>query len=123
MVGFRSPGSLPANLPVDAYSLRLVTDRRLYDQGTLVGAAPSLAGLAVPGTLSANPTDLGRLGVSVGDRVKVISPTGTIIAPVTPDASIPEGTVVMAWNHEGTSPAALIDAGASVTEIRVETTS
>jgi NADH-quinone oxidoreductase subunit G len=123
MVGFRSPGALPANLPLDAYSLRLVTDRRLYDRGTLVGAAPSLAGLAVAGTLSANPTDLGRLGVSVGDRVKVTSPKGTIIAPVAPDASIPEGTVVMAWNHEGTSPGALIDVTVAVTEIRVETTS
>ena len=122
-VAFRSPGALPANLPVDAYSLRLVTDRRLYDRGTLVASAPSLAGLAAPGVLSANPADLGRLGVAAGDRVKVISPTGSITAPVAPDAAVPQGTVVMAWNHDGTSPGEIIDAGAAVTEIRVETTS
>jgi hypothetical protein len=38
---------------VDAYSLRLVTYRKLYDQGTLVQAMrPSLAGLAGSSGLS-----------------------------------------------------------------------
>ena len=43
-VGFEAPSfEAPA---LDAYSLRLVTTRRLYDGGTLVSHAPSLAGLA-----------------------------------------------------------------------------
>ena len=35
---------------LDSYSLRLVVTRKLYDQGTLVQQASSLAGLA-PGTV------------------------------------------------------------------------
>ncbi|MCU1498754.1 MAG: NADH-quinone oxidoreductase, chain [Acidimicrobiales bacterium] len=108
---------------VDAYSLRLVTARRLYDRGTQVSHAPSLAGLAVGGVLTANPVDLERLGVQAGGTVKVTSPQGVLTTPVQPDASVPAGTVVLSWNQGEPSPTALIDAAAPVTEVRVETTS
>ncbi|CAN5660036.1 hypothetical protein BH10ACT1_BH10ACT1_25570 [soil metagenome] len=107
---------------VDAYSLRLVTARRLFDQGTIVSHAPSLAGLAVPGVLVANPADLDRLGVAAGDTVTVTSPTGVLTTPVQPDATVPSGTVVLSWAQGSPSPTVLIDAGAAVTEVRVETT-
>jgi len=123
MITFDAPASAPANPPVDAYSLRLVTARRLYDRGTLVSHAPSLAGLASPGVLSANPIDLARLGVMAGDRVKVTSAKGSITTAVAPDASVPTGTAVMAWNESGAAVTALIDAGAQITEVRLETTS
>jgi anaerobic selenocysteine-containing dehydrogenase len=106
---------------VDAYSLRLVTYRKLYDQGTLVQAAPSLAGLAAGGDIAANPADLDRLGVAVGDKVKLSSPRGTLTVAVTPDASVPEGTLAMAIGQGDPSPTVLIDAAASVTDVRVET--
>ena len=106
---------------VDSYSLRLVTRRRLYDRGTMVAAAPSLAGQATSGSLVANPTDLQRLGVGSGTRVKVTSSRGSIQAPVEPDASVPEGTAVLLWNQGDPSPTALVDAETSVTEVRVET--
>ncbi len=108
---------------LDAYSLRLVTARRLYDRGTLVSCAPSLANLAVVGALVANPTDLDRLGVGSGDTVRVSSATGELTAIVEPDATVPAGTVVLSWNQGDPSPTSLIDASATVTEVRVETTS
>ncbi|QXC60169.1 NADH-quinone oxidoreductase subunit NuoG [Aquihabitans sp. G128] len=118
-VAFEAPSyAAPA---VDAYSLRLVTARRLYDHGTLVSKAPSLAGLAVPGVLVANPADLERLGVAAGDSVKVSSPRGSLTTPVEPDATVPAGTVVLSWAQGDPSPTVLIDAGAAVTEVRVET--
>ena len=121
MVTFSAPAfEAPA---VDAYALRLVTTRRLYDQGTLVSHSPSLAGLAVGGTLLANPTDLDRLGVAPGGNVKVSSPRGAITTAVQPDASVPAGTVVLSWNQGDPSPNDLIDAAAPVTEVHVETTS
>ncbi len=107
---------------VDAYSLRLVTTRRLFDQGTLVSASPSLAGLAVDGVLGINPADLDRLGVAAGDTVKVTSPKGAITTPVRPDLTVPAGTVVLSWNQGDPSPNVLIDAASAVTEVRVETT-
>ncbi|MGI9080605.1 MAG: NADH-quinone oxidoreductase subunit NuoG, partial [Acidimicrobiales bacterium] len=49
--------------PLDAYSLRLVTSRALYDGGALVQHSPAMAPLA-PGTrFRANPYDLSRLGI------------------------------------------------------------
>jgi anaerobic selenocysteine-containing dehydrogenase len=106
---------------LDAYSLRLVTYRKLYDLGTLVQSAPSLAGLAAGPAIAANPADLDRLGVGTDDRVKVSSPRGSITATIVPDASVPSGTVTMAIGQGDPSPSVLIDATSAVTEIRVET--
>ncbi len=106
---------------VDAYSLRLVTYRKLFDLGTLVQAAPSLAGLAAGPAIAANPSDLDRLGVGADDRVKISSSRGSLTATITPDATVPVGTVAMAVGQGAPSPSALIDATAPVTEVRVET--
>ena len=121
MAGFSAPAfEAPA---VDAYSLRLVTARRLYDRGTLVSQSPSLASLAVGGVLLVNPVDLDRLGVAPGGSVKVSSPRGSITTAVEPYTSVPPGTVVLSWNQGDPSPNILINSAASVTEVRVETTS
>jgi NADH-quinone oxidoreductase subunit G len=106
---------------VDAYSLRLVTYRKLFDLGTMVQAAPSLAGLAAGPSVAANPTDLDRLGVGPDDRVKLSSSRGSLTVTVTPDATVPVGTVTMAVGQGDPSPSTLIDATTAVTEIRVET--
>ena len=108
---------------LDAYSLRLVTRRKLFDRGTQIGHAPALAGLAGGSTLSVNPDDLTRIGISDGTRVKVTSSRGSLVAPATFDATVPAGTVVLHWNLGDPSPRGLIDATAAVTEVRVETTS
>lgn len=108
---------------LDAYSLRLVTARRLYDRGTMVSHAPSLAGLAGSSVLAVNPDDLTRIGIADGTRVKVTSSRGSLTVPVTFDTTVPVGTVVLNWNLGDPSPRALIDAQATVTEVRVETTS
>ena len=115
-----SPPSFEAPA-VDAYSLRLVTRRRLYDHGTHVAHAPSLAELATEGALLVSAADLDRLGVAAGDVVKVSSASGSITAPIRPDTGVPAGTAVMAWNQGDPSPGALIDATTPVTDVRVET--
>ena len=118
-VTFEAPSfSAPA---VDAYSLRLVTTRRLYDHGTLVSKSPSLAELSRPGSLLANPSDLERLGVVDGDDVTVISSKGQMTTPVRINDLIPAGTVVLSWNQGEPSPNVLIDSAAGVTEVRLET--
>lgn len=106
---------------VDAYSLRLVTYRKLYDQGTIVQAAPSLAGLAAGPAVYANPADLDRLGVGTGGRVKIASSRGSLTTQVKPDADVPVGTIAMAVGQGEVAPTVLIDATASVTDVRVET--
>ena len=72
--------SLPA---LDAYALRLVSTRSLYDLGAMVQHCPSMAHLAPGPRVRVNPHDLERLGLASGDRVRMVSSRATIELPVT----------------------------------------
>jgi anaerobic selenocysteine-containing dehydrogenase len=107
--------------PVDAYSLRLVAVRALYDAGALVSHSPSLAALAKGPCLRANPADLGRMGVKTGDRVRVSSSRKSLLLDVAADPHVLRGSAVLAFNAPGEGAADLIDAGQPITDLRVET--
>ncbi len=107
--------------PVDAYSLRLVAARTLYDAGALVSRSPSLAALAARPCLRANPADLGRMGVTTGDRVRVSSSRTSLVLDVAADPRVLRGSAVLAFNAAGEGAADLIDASQTVTDVRVET--
>jgi anaerobic selenocysteine-containing dehydrogenase len=114
----------PVPTPPDAYSLRLVAARTLYDTGRLVSMGPALAQLASTTTLVVHPSDLGRIGVSAeGDDVRVTTPRGTVTLPVLADSATAPGTAFMAFAQGGdVGPNDVVDIAASVTELRVETT-
>jgi len=105
---------------LDAYSLRLAVTRKLYDRGTLVRSSPSLADLAEPATLRLHPHDFDRLGVGVGDDVRVTSNRGNITIPTQPDPGIPRGIALIYANQAGGRANVLIDGNAPVTDVRVE---
>jgi NADH-quinone oxidoreductase subunit G len=104
--------------PVDAYSLRLVATRKLYDLGTTTQRSPSLAAL-VPGTaVHLNPYDFDRVGVEEGAAVSLTSSAGSITLPAYADLGIPRGSAAVVFN-QGPGVGALIDATTTVTEVRV----
>jgi len=105
---------------VDAYSLRLIATRKLYDNGTLVRHSPSLAGLAASSKLLVNPHDLEQLGVTDGSVVKLTSARGTADYAAHASNAVSRGTALMTFGQGGADPANLIDATAAVTDIRVE---
>jgi anaerobic selenocysteine-containing dehydrogenase len=108
--------------PVDGYSLRLAAVRRLYDGGTMLRHAPSMAGIGAGAILRVNPTDLERLGLTDGDRVKVSSARASFTTEAHADAVLPKGVAAVVVNLlEGPNPHELIDASQPVTDIRVET--
>jgi NADH-quinone oxidoreductase subunit G len=114
-----APYEAPA---LDGYSLRLAATRRLYDAGTMLRHAPSMAALGAGSQLKVNPTDLERLGVPDGGRVKVSSARSSFITDAHADASLAKGIATMVVNQlEGPNPHELIDAALPVTDIRVET--
>jgi anaerobic selenocysteine-containing dehydrogenase len=107
---------------VDAYSLRLVSGRRLYDNGVTVQHSAHLATLAAVPRLRANPYDLDRLGVGTGDRVRVTSSRTSLTLEVAADTGVPRGSVALPFNLPGEGAADLIDGTQPVTDLRVETT-
>ncbi len=115
--------------PPDSYALRLVVSRRLYDGGSATQASPSLRPLTPALEARANPYDLDRLGVTTGQPVQVRSTRATLVLPARADAGIPRGVVALDFNvpaadHERPNPAAvLIEAGAPVTDVRLESVS
>ena len=104
----------------DAYSLRLVVTRELYDRGTLVRSSPSLADLAETATLRLHPHDFDRLGVAPGDDVRIASSRGNVTVPTVPDDGVPRGIAHIYANKAGGRANMLIDGNAPVTDIRVE---
>ncbi|MEN3313836.1 MAG: NADH-quinone oxidoreductase subunit [Acidimicrobiaceae bacterium] len=116
-------GAEPAESPrtLDAYSLRLVTSRALYDGGALVQHSPAMAPLA-PGTrFRANPHDLSRLGIRPGDLVRVTSARASLVLEAASDTGVPRSSAVVDFNQPDEGAADLIDATQPVTEVRVET--
>jgi predicted molibdopterin-dependent oxidoreductase YjgC len=104
---------------VDAYSLRLVASRRLYDLGTEVQHSPGLAGLASDTTLRLHPHDFDRLGVDPGAVVTVTSSSGSASLPVSPDPAVGKGAAAVPVRQPGAQIGSLVDAASVVTEVRV----
>jgi NADH-quinone oxidoreductase subunit G len=106
--------------PLDAYSLRLVATRKLYDRGTLVRHSPSLADLAEPAALRLHPTEFEKLGVAPGAKVRVTSSRGHLTVPCRPDTAVPLHQAQLNVNAPGGRANVLIDGAAPVTDVRVE---
>jgi anaerobic selenocysteine-containing dehydrogenase len=107
---------------LDAYSLRLVATRTLYDDSVNVRSSPSLAGLAPALALRLHPFELERIGVASGGRVRVSSNRTSLTLEAIADAGVPRGSAALLFNLPGAGAADLIDATAPVTDVRVETT-
>ncbi len=106
--------------PLDAYSLRLVATRRLYDLGTATQHSPSMAGLSSDNTVRLHPHDFDRLGIDAGATVSLTAAGGSIKLPAHPDGGVPKGSAAVLVNQPGPVVGALIDAGNLVTDVRVE---
>ena len=109
--------------PVDSYGFRLVASRKLYDQGTLVQSAPALAPLASGSTVSLNPWEFDRLGVSEGGRAVVRTAKASVKVVVRSDAGVPRGVAAMIVNQADGRVSDLVSADELVAEVRIETDS
>jgi NADH-quinone oxidoreductase subunit G len=109
----------------DAYSLRLVAARRLYDRGAAIEASPSLAALVGQATAHVNPYDLDRIGAADGAQVSLRSSRARVALRCTADPAVTKGTVLVEHNLDAADglarvAAALIDPALPVTEVRME---
>ena len=104
----------------DAYALRLVVGRSLYDEGRLVSETPLLQRLVPEAGLRVNPSDLARIGVDSGGQVKVTSTRGSQVVAVKSDAGIPAGIACMDFSADALGAALLVDVSQPVIDLRVE---
>jgi len=112
----------------DAYALRLVVGRTMYDSGVIASRSSATVSMAGRGTLRINPTDRSRIGVEDGALVRVTSARGSFTMPVAGDDTTRQGTAFLVFNRtiDGTddlTAADLIDLSTPVTDLRVETVS
>ena len=104
----------------NAYDFRLIVSRKLYDRSSVTTTSPSLAQLISTTTLFVNPLDVARIGSSIGAEVKVSSVKATVVLSLDTDASVQRGTAWVPFNQFGVNIGELIDAAASVTDVRIE---
>ena len=109
---------------VDAYSLRLVVGRRLYDHGVAVQGSPALANLKATSVLRLHHSDLDRLGLESGDVVSVTSARASARLAVALDDTVVRGCVEVAFgslDDEGADVVRpLLDANAVINTVRLE---
>jgi len=109
----------------DAYSLRLVVSRRLYDRGIAMQGSPALANLVLATTLSLNHVDLDRLGVEDGTVVSVTGASGSVRLAVQRNEGVARGSADVAFGTLSANGedalAALYDPRGVISQIRVET--
>jgi predicted molibdopterin-dependent oxidoreductase YjgC len=105
----------------DAYALRLVTGRTLYDAGRTVVSSPAIAGLVHDVALLVSATDLTRIGVEEGASVKVTSSQTSLTISVRVDPRLSPGVARFTFAPGAAGAADLIDSSAMVTDVRVET--
>jgi predicted molibdopterin-dependent oxidoreductase YjgC len=120
LISFAGVEPLPLPHAPDAYSLRLVTSRALYDGGALVEHAESLKPLIAVTCLRAGGHDLSRLAIRPGDLVRVTSSRASLVLEATLDDRLPRGTAAIDFNQAAEGAADLVDANAEVTDVRVE---
>ncbi len=103
--GTRAPFSLVEHRPPvdrldDDYPIRLTTGRRLDSYNTGVQTAGYASPLRRGESLDISPEDADRYGLADGERVRVVSRRGEVVAPVRIDPSLRPGLTFMTLHFQ-----------------------
>jgi len=87
----------PGETPDEQYPLILTTGRSLYHfhTGTMTRKVAGLSVIEPGGVVEVSPEDASRLGLAQGDRVKISSRRGEVVAPAKVTHAVPVGVVYM----------------------------
>jgi formate dehydrogenase major subunit len=87
--------SPPVDVLTDEYPIRLTTGRRLDSYNTGVQSRRYRSPLRFGETVDLSPADVAALGLTEGERVRVTSRRGSVIAPVRVDPGLRAGLAFM----------------------------
>jgi NADH-quinone oxidoreductase subunit G len=104
----------------NAYDFRLAVGRQLYDLAVRTQMSPSMAHLPRGSAVHLHPLDIERVGAHAGDDVKVTSSRGSLVFEVVADDAVVRGTAWVPFRQPGPNVGELIDASASITDVRIE---
>ena len=90
----------PGEMPDEDYPLILTTGRSLYHfhTGTMTRKVTGLNVIEPEGAVEINPEDASRLGIVQGDRVKISSRRGEVVAKAKVTTVLPPGVVFMTFH-------------------------
>ena len=107
--------------PADDYGLRLVVDRKLWDNGTMVNSAASLRGQVGDASLGLSPKDLDRLGITSGAEASVSVAGGEAqTVSVISDPRVPVGAAHIPFALNGVNASDFLSTGQPVIDLRVQ---
>jgi len=89
---------LPVDLLDEEFDLRLTTGRRLTDYNTGVQSGGFSSPLRIGTTLDLSPEDLVKWGIRDGERVRITSRRGSVVAPARREPALRPGLAFMVCN-------------------------
>ncbi len=118
-------GSPSLSVPApDAYALRLVATKVLYDNGVTIRGSVALASQVEPATLRIHPLDLEHFALQDGQLVAARSSEGEVVIRVVGDDAVLRGTVVAPMHltdeHGTDVVGTLLEPESAWTRVRVE---
>jgi hypothetical protein len=113
---FGDPAALPA---VSSYGFRLVVDRKLWDEGTMIQESPSLAKLAPRAELRLSPADVQLMELSNQTHVTVDQGEVSFDLPFVADPAVAPRTAWLPGRLPGFDVRRLLAAGRSITNVRL----
>jgi formate dehydrogenase major subunit len=90
----------PVDTLTEDFPIRLTTGRRLDSYNTGVQTAGYASPLRRGETLDLSPEDGARLGAREGERVRIVSRRGSVVAPVRFDSGLREGLAFMTLHFQ-----------------------
>jgi predicted molibdopterin-dependent oxidoreductase YjgC len=88
----------PVDELTDEFPIRLTTGRRLDSFNTGVQSGGYRSPLRRPETLNLSPEDMAAYGLEEGERVRIVSRRGAIVAPVHADPTLRPGLAFMTFH-------------------------
>ncbi len=113
---FGDPAALPA---VSSYGFRLVVDRKLWDEGTMIQESASLAKLAPRAELRLSPADVQLMELSNQTHVTVDQGEVSFDLPFVADPAVAPRTAWLPARLPGFDVRRLLAAGRSITNVRL----
>jgi len=106
-VQYESPGETPSN----GYNFTLLTGSILHHSGTgsKSSRSPRLSEFSPEAYVEIGESDANQVGINQGDKVKVISPLGEVIAAARFTDTLPEGVIFMPNSFPSTPVNQLFD--------------